>query len=200
MPRGINLVVTCTKKKLRPVRDALQLRNVTPALPVKSRASRWLERLRRASGNSVSALSLYGGDHWSVVRELATKSLFGHCEVRIWVCSAGYGLIPLESRLHPYSATFSSGHPDSIACGTTYDAAAHAEWWGRLSEWEGPSPGSPRTISDLARWFPNDLLLTVMSETYLLAAGSDLRAAVEQTEHRPDRFAILCSGVREFGR
>lgn len=200
MSRGINLVVTCTKKKLRPVRDTLQLRNVTPALPAESRASRWIERLKKASGNAVSPLSLYGGDHWSVVRELATKDLFGPTEIRIWVCSAGYGLIPLESRIHPYSATFAPGHPDSIACGPASDAAeTHAEWWERLAKWEGPSPQSPRTIADLARWFPDDLLLAVLSETYLLAAASDLRATVEHSARRPDRFAVLCSGVREFG-
>ena len=200
MTRGINLVVTCTKKKLRTVRETLQLRSVTPSTSIKSRARQWIERLRKASGNVVSPLSLYGGDHWSVVRELATKSLFGPNDIRIWVCSAGYGLIPLETRIHPYSATFSSGHPDSVAAGHGSEATStQAEWWRHLSEWEGPNPGSPRTIADLGHLFPDDLLLVVMSETYLLSAAPDLEAAVEHPAHRPDRFAILCSGVREFG-
>lgn len=200
MPRAINLVVTCAKKKLRPVREPLQLRSVTRSVSTESRAIQWLERLRKASGEIVSPLTLYGGDHWSVVRELGTKSLFGNNDIRIWVCSAGYGLIPIESRIHPYSATFSLGHPDSVALDQGSDAnSTHATWWKSLSEWEGPNPGSPRTVADLAGHFPDDLLLVVMSETYLSAAAADLRAAVQHPAHRPDRFAILCSGVREFG-
>jgi hypothetical protein len=38
-----------------------------------------------------------------------------------------------------------------------------------------------------------------MSETYLLASAADLQAVVTLPAHRPDRFAILCSGAREFG-
>ena len=33
---------------------------------------------------------------------------------RLWVCSAGYGLIPCRRPLHPYAATFASGSPDSV--------------------------------------------------------------------------------------
>jgi len=58
-------------------------------------------------GGIVPAEALYGGDHWSVVRELATNDLFGYRDIRIWVCSAGYGLIPLGSRIHPYSGIYS---------------------------------------------------------------------------------------------
>lgn len=200
MPRGINLVVTCSKKKLRPARESLQLRTISSSATVETRVRRWIERLRNAPGNPVSALSLYGGDHWSVVRNLGTRSLFGHPDVRIWVCSAGYGLFPLESRIHAYSATFTPGDPDSVSAGPPAEVVAeHSEWWNLLSEWDGPSPGAPRTIAELAREFPDDLLLAVVSERYLIAAASDLRSAAGQSASRRDRFAILCSGVREFG-
>jgi hypothetical protein len=67
-----------------------------------------------------------------------------------------------------------------------------------LAEWDGPLPGSPRSISALADTFPDDLLLVVMSETYLQAAAPDIRKVVERSSHRPDHFAILCAGVREL--
>jgi hypothetical protein len=199
VPRGINLVVTCTKKKLRAVRESLQLRSVDPTASIQAKARHWIRRLQAASGETVSPEILYGGDHWSVVRELATKYIFAHKDIRIWVCSAGYGLIPLASKIHPYSATFSSGHPDSVCVGSTAEvASAHVQWWEQMTEWAGPIPGSPRSISALADAFPDDLLLAVMSETYLQATVPDIRKAVEQSSHRPDRFAILCSGVREL--
>ncbi len=198
MAHGINLVVTCTKKKLRPVREFLQLRNVRNADSVQERARQWVSRLQEASGELVSTEALYGGDHWSVVRELAANDLFGHKDIRIWVCSAGYGLIPFAGRIHPYSATFSSGHADSVANGLTMPDAVHALWWEQLAKWDGPEPGAPRSIAALAESFPDDLLLVVMSEKYLLATAIDLRRAVGQASRRTDRLAILCSGVREM--
>jgi hypothetical protein len=199
VPRGINLVVTCAKRKLRTARESLQLRSVDNVASIRARARLWIERLRTASGEIVSAETLYGGDHWSVVRDLAANDLFGYKDVKIWVCSAGYGLIPLDSRIHPYSATFSPGHPDSVFVRrTNAPTSAHAIWWSELAQWEGPRAGYPRSIAALAQTFPDDLLLVVMSETYLLATAPDLQAAVARPSHRPDRFAILCSGVRNM--
>lgn len=199
MSRGINLVVTCTKKKLRAVRESLQLRSVGHVDSVQAKARQWLKRLQAASGETVWAETLYGGDHWSVVRELAAKDLFEHKDIRIWVCSAGYGLIPLASKIHPYSATFSPGHPDSVTAGQLSEVGSvHAQWWKQLTEWDGPLPGSPRSIAALATAFPDDLLLVVMSETYLGATAPDLREAIRQPSHRADKLAILCSGVREM--
>jgi hypothetical protein len=76
VPRGIRLVVTCTKKKLRAVRESLQLRSVEPTASVQAKARHWISRLQAAPGEPVLTETLYGGDHWSVVRELATKDLF----------------------------------------------------------------------------------------------------------------------------
>src|SRR4051812_26361709 len=98
----VNVVVTCTKRKGRPVAPRQMLRTVPDGRSIKQRAASWLNRLQ-GGGEATPVIDLYAGDHWSVVRSIAVA----HEEApraRLWVCSAGYGLVPLESHLLPYSA------------------------------------------------------------------------------------------------
>jgi hypothetical protein len=199
MPSAINLVVTCTKKKFRLAPDALQLRNLRSRESIEARSRLWIERLETETGEAMAAERLYCGDHWAVVREMAAADLFQNKGIRIWICSAGYGLIPLDSLLLPYSATFSTGHADSVSAGRSAAVGtAHAVWWEQLARWRGPRPGAPRSIAALRESSPNDLLLVVMSATYLFATAKDLREAANQASPRAERFAILCSGVRKI--
>jgi hypothetical protein len=109
----VNLVVTCTKKKTRePGRD-LMLRHLRGA-STESRAAAWLERLERHTGERLAARDLYAGDHWSIARELDGSRLGRTSRVRVWVASAGYGLLSMDNPLQPYSATFAVNHPDSV--------------------------------------------------------------------------------------
>jgi hypothetical protein len=131
---------------------------------------------------------------------LAADAVSWGYDVRVWICSAGYGLVPLASRLAPYSATFGMGHPDSI-CGGKRAAAAREMiriWWGLLGAWEGPAPGSPRTIADLARTSPRCPLVVVASENYLDAVRTDLGEAVQ---HLVDaqQLSIISAGSRPQG-
>ena len=154
----------------------------SPVVSVQVRARRWLTRLQAATGKICvpTEAALRRRSLWSVVRDLAADDLFGNRDIRIWVCSAGYGLVPLSGRIHPYSATFSAGHPDSVSRDLTVADGLHALWWELLAQWEGPAPGTPRSIAALAESFPDDLLLVVMSETYLTATALDLLKAVGQ--------------------
>jgi hypothetical protein len=140
------------------------------------------------------AEALYSGDSWSVIRSLA-KGGPRTPPVRVWVCSAGYGLLSSESLLHPYSATFDSGQADSVPANGRGAAARDASraWWRLLSEWEGPSPRGPRTIAELAEAYPRSPLLVVASEVYLVAVADDLRAGRAKLAD-PDLLSIISAG------
>jgi hypothetical protein len=131
---------------------------------------------------------LYAGDHWCVVRELA-----GRPGVRVWVCSAGYGLVNLSSPLRPYSATFAAGEPDSVGTGAGDAGKARRAWWEELCDWNGPGPAGPRSLASLARAFPGDALLVAASDVYLRAVADDLLAAA--TIVAPDRLAVISAGA-----
>lgn len=190
----VNVVVTCTKRKTRPPAEGLRLQTVESGTP-EERAAGWVSHLRSATGEAVPALDLYAGDHWAVVRELPGAGARGGHEVRLWICSAGYGLIPASAEIHPYSATFSAGHPDAVhSPGPLGRSETHRRWWDAISAWEGPVPGAPRTLADLAAQEPGSPLLVVASPSYLDPLTKDLRAATGALR-QPDSLLVLSGGA-----
>lgn len=188
--RTVNLVVTCSQRKRRPVPPRLQLRSVR-ARSTSVAAHRWVERLAHHDVTALAGEDLYAGEHWSVVAALPALAAARGIRLSIWVCSAGYGLVPTAAPLKPYSATFATGHPDSVP-GTGWD------WWAKLAAWEGPTPGEPRTIADLARRYPRALLLLALSAPYLTSCQAD---AIEAAHclRGGERLAIISSGTRPSG-
>ncbi|PMR61043.1 hypothetical protein C1A38_11330 [Verrucosispora sp. ts21] len=132
---------------------------------------------------STTATALYAGEHWAAARSLAKLA---SVEARLWVCSAGYGLIPATAYVRPYAATFALREGDSVG----RSLIDNRDWWYRLSEWVGPEPGKPRSLSDLARSNPDDMIIAVLSDAYLRACSDDLRAAAGQL-HDPQRLAVI---------
>jgi len=175
--RVANIIVTCTKRKSAPAEDCLQLGHVAGST-VAELAKQWISRLQKASSPSRPADELYSGDHWQIARSLPEVASVRKVQVRLWVCSAGYGLVPSWAPLKPYSATFSTHHKDSVLrrLASLTGGSIH-EWWSQLSKWSGPVPGEPRTLSDLARNAKRSPLIFVASDVYLRAVGADLEAA-----------------------
>lgn len=106
-----------------------------------------------------------------------------------WVCSAGYGLVPITAPLRPYAATFAFGHPDSV--GSTADSIQR--WWDRHSEWQGPVAGAPRSLASLATQTPGTHMLVVLSAMYLRACARDLVALAENLR-QSDQLTIISVG------
>lgn len=118
---------------------------------------------------------VYAGEHWVEFLRVVDCPPPG-AEVRGWVASAGWGLIPLEAEIAGYSATFSGGAPDSIG-GL---GVSNGDWWESLAEWGGPCPGSSRSVERLVRGSqPGDLVVVAASPPYLGAMVSDLAAACQ---------------------
>lgn len=160
------------------------------------RAERWIERLDQKKAQAVRAAQLYAGEHWAAVSELGLTAKAQGYKPSLWVCSAGYGLIPAASLVKPYAATFTRGHPDSIARPSD-PSDREAEWWSHLAEWEGPSPGSPRCVGDIALDAPRTPLLVVASPSYLKAMSSDLMTAAEVLS---GKLLISSAGAAQAGR
>jgi len=74
----------------------------------------WIERLSTSEVETVLARNLYAGEHWSIVRSLEDVAAASGLEATVWICSAGYGLSGLDTRIKPYSATFASNHADTV--------------------------------------------------------------------------------------
>jgi hypothetical protein len=187
----VHVIVTCTNRKTRPVPRTLCLDNL-PGLGTESRVREWAARLTGINSTPlVVAQDLYAGEHWMIARDLPTR--VRRARTRLWVCSAGYGLIPAEAQIRPYAATFSGGS-DRVPGGA--DGARH--WWRALSSWEGPAPGEPRSIRSLAAADRSASFLLALSASYLNACRDDIAAAVEEVAD-PDALMVVSAGARSSG-
>jgi hypothetical protein len=170
-----NIVVTCTKRKSVTPDPYLCLGSVRDFEPMDITKS-WLKRLRLSKGTRILATDLYQGDHWQVAKSLLNRDSL-RSPIRLWVCSAGYGLIPANAQISPYSATFSSGQPDSVADRFRPNDVKLSVWWENLSRWSGPCKGEPRSLSALVSQDPRSRLFIVASGAYLSAMADDIEKA-----------------------
>jgi hypothetical protein len=193
--KKINVVVSCTNRKTRTVPKGLRLRSLKPG-PIEKRSDQWLEKLESHSESPGVANALYSGDHWYVARGLVEDGKRSGLDVGVWVCSAGYGLIPISSEVKPYSSTFSRNNEDSIHRFSVSGAGDEPsqKWWSLLQEWEGPSPGQPRSIAELASEHPGTPMLISASPRYLLAISKDLQEA-RSAMHSSDQLSVFSAGT-----
>jgi hypothetical protein len=184
----VRIVVTCANRKLCEIPRELQLRTVFQKHH-KNRFDVWANRLMASPVTTVHADQLYGGEHWQIARTLEEHATVSGYRASTWVCSAGYGLVPLTAALRPYAATFTCGQPDSAG----HTTKAIQEWWTYHTAWEGPNAGTPRSFTALAASVPHAAVLVVLSGTYLRACAHDLIAAADEL-HRPEQMAIISVG------
>lgn len=185
--RRLHIVVTCANRKRVAVPAALHLRR-TPGKRTSQRAVHWIERIATTHTETVRAGELYAGEHWDIARQLpAAASGFVH--PMLWVASAGWGLIPADAPIRPYSATFSPRHLDSVAT----DRAGTQTWWDALATWQGPAGGTARSLTALVAEHPGDRVLLVLSQPYLSACSADLHDALKRAQE--GQVSVIAAGA-----
>jgi len=178
--RRVNVVVTCTDRKSIAATDGLKLRFV-PHERTADRLTDWIARLTAAQPDG-AARDLYAGEHWTVSNSIG-HTTSDRWQIRLWIISAGYGLIPSDAQIASYGAAFSNGKPDAVVPKPLRHMAGQivSEWWSGLGRWEGPAMGSPRSLESLAASDPSAVLLVSCSGTYLRAVREDVHRAAVRT-------------------
>ena len=182
----IHFVVTCTNRKRDRATTELLARNL-PTGTSEQRSARWVDNISSSSGNVRPASEMYQGSLWQASRALVDNRSDG----RLWVCSAGYGLIRPSDPVRAYGATFAQGNPDSVS----ETAKGKQAWWAGLNRQLGPARGTPTSLQDLVSSYNNDSFLFALSASYLDALGEELLGAIENDDSR-DRIAVVSSGIR----
>jgi hypothetical protein len=172
-PRRLHIIASCTDRKSDSVSPALCLRSV-PHGPMARRVREWWRRLRSHPGRGHPAVQVYAGNHWAVVRSLPQLASEKGFDAKLWILSAGYGLLPSDAAIHGYSATFAYGHEDSVG----QSARQLAEWWSNLSSMSLPGWGATRTLTRLIMDDPRATYIVVASSNYLTAIETDLLRGV----------------------
>jgi len=191
----VNLVVTCTARKTVRVPEFLMMRSLRRDR-LDRRFSQWNQRLQSQTHGREMAADLYCGNTWSVIREIAADKKLP-CNLRIWVISAGHGLVAIDEDLVPYAATFTPHDEDSVI---PPELASHsvAEWWDLLVINRRQAGATVASIADIARLHPRTPLVAAISNEYLKAVAHDLeatRAALADD----DRLIIIAAGAKKSG-
>lgn len=181
--RHIVLVAACSQRKRLPAPPDLALSSVTGSAD--DRIHEWRRRLARVSAPRSKALNLYAGDHWHSILDAYVAASSFSSRVDLWILSAGYGLIPGDKAIKPYSATFTARTPDSV--------------------WRGPSDGTRqerlqawwRTLNHqttLGELLPsrNGSLIVVAGAAYFTAIETDVQELVSDGS---EALSIISAGT-----
>lgn len=181
----LNVVVTCTDRKTVLPSAAFRVRNLQAASS-EQRAREWLKLTQSDGEARVSAEKLYAGDHWRVAMGLETLRQAEGLSIRLWVMSAGYGLISPRSEIIPYAATFSARHPDYVS---TNGGGGCQAWWEILTH-SGSGTHTPSSLGTLAELYDDTPLVVVASRDYLVATQCDLKYASKALQD-PSLLTVL---------
>lgn len=193
----LHIITSCTERKRAPISPELYLGRLE-ADSLAMRASLWWTRLTAPDGRPRTiARDLYCGEHWSLaLRAFATLAAAGR-PARLWVASAGYGLIPDTAEIRAYSSTFAGDGAASVSRGSLDGGSRIIRlqaWWRYLCCFSAPGLTAPRSLRELARAAPKSALLVVASPDYIRAMQPDLLVA-RDTLATPDRLTIISNHV-----
>lgn len=177
MPNStLHIIASCSDRKTASPRRELRLRSIART-PAKRRVDLWRDALQEWGKERIEAKTLYCGEHWAVSRRIFDAALQRGFHPRLWVISAGHGLIAAEDLVSTYSATFSPYHPDT----TDSPDSAAGDWWKHLTA-TSPRTGATQ-IADLAAG-SRDHLLVICSPEYLRHVEADLLNAQNSAKQR----------------
>jgi hypothetical protein len=198
---AMHILVTCTKAKHLAPMQSLVMRQIKEVSPV-ARARAWIRRIAKADGPGIAASDLYAGDHWLISSQLPVEATRNGFKPKLWVISAGYGLISASAKILPYSAAFSPRHPDCVTSDLDPSGATAGfqDWWQTISRWQGPVAGEPRSFSELVRRNRRAKFVLIASELYLQAVWQDvLEGADILGKHAAEQLLIISAGTSAFG-
>jgi len=186
---------SCTMTKSLPAAASLSVASLSRN--AEKRAEQWRSRIDAWKGERRTAMELYCGGHWSVVRGLAEAE--AGSGLLSFVVSAGYGLVSTETSLAPYAATFALGQADSVAIEKGKSGPTeNVEWWNQLGAWRPAGVSGVRSISDAVKKWPLRIHLFALSPYYLDAISDDLARARRQLAN-PQNLIVISTGKKRHG-
>lgn len=148
------IITTCTNRKRRPVASELHAGGL-PRGELAEVAAAWGKRLTQATV-TYPADTLYGGRSFRDSVLAANK-----VNARLFVVSAGLGLIDADAQIPSYACTVLDGAQDSISA-RVLGRFSKAGWWRELSQVSPHAVGLPDVASR-----SEGLILAALSDGYI---------------------------------
>jgi hypothetical protein len=163
--------------------------------------NQWQSVLQDSTLKKTKAKDLYTGGLWGVFLD-SWGIINGRTKAaKLWILSAGYGILSAEEEVVPYNITFQDPRFDapSILKKVEYDSRSKSRmetlqnWWRRLSD----SERDPNSLESLFSSFKeDDYALVVLSKDYLDAVYQDLANAIKSTEFSQN-IAVISNNVND---
>ena len=184
---AMDLLVACTKRKRGNGSPELSFRTLCPATTV-GLAETWWSRTPGVM-DCRSMNELYSGVGWASSHG-AYVAAQQHDICKLFVLSAGFGLLDEQDRVPVYSATFAA-EEDQVArrivdAGTP--AERHRLWWRAINAVRGLGETPLCT-----RLEPSNRCILAVGVHYLQACADDLVLLAQQ--RRPEDLLIICVGA-----
>ena len=192
-----HLIVTCVAQKKATDSHSILDSNIKSG-SLEEVFEQWANTLQDSSLKKIKAIDLYSGGLWGVFLD-SWGVINGRVkDAKLWVLSAGYGLISSEKKIVPYNITFQEPKSDtpSILKKISYPSTSNAKikilqgWWHLLSE----SKNSLEYL--LSEFAEGDRALVVLSKDYLDAVFQDLFEGIKKSKF-PNNIAVICNNVND---
>ena len=129
----MNIISSCTNSKKMIASKHLQIANYSTKLNLDEIIKVWKKSLESDSTTKIKALELYKGGAWKAT--IATKQVLAtKFKTKLYIASAGYGLIDSEYEVHSYDSTFASGTVNSVSkFSKLSNKEATINWWNGIN-------------------------------------------------------------------
>ena len=167
----IYLISSCTNSKKNTAHPTLKISNLSTKWPLHRAIDQWLENITN-SNPEVTALDLYKGASWQSTLE-TYRLLSSHIETKLFVASAGYGLIKAEKKITSYDSTFAANTENSISrFHNTSSDHSNTVWWDAINK---------ITINDFSK---DSTFFIILPYEYLLATQNFIKSLIEKFENK----------------
>jgi hypothetical protein len=172
----LHIIASCSGRKREPAGQDLRIHAIHER-SIEKRHQLWIDRLRRSSGTLFRGDELYAGDHATVLRSSRALAAEKGWTARLWILSAGYGLVSETQEVRSYSATFANGDVDSVSA----DPQEKAQWWNLCCAVSEESGLGPRSLRDLLEREEGATFVVIASPRYLEAVAGDLTLGIDSS-------------------
>jgi len=198
---AFHLIITCVSQKKSKKEHSILGPNIIPG-SVENVFKQWKVVLSNSTLKPVKAVELYKGNLWNAYRDAWGIVNNRIEETKLWILSAGHGLINSNEKIIPYNITFQdprNGIPSILAkikISTKPGSRRNSlqSWWNLLGR---SKKGNPTSLTDLVKKSNrNDYFLIVLGKDYLEAVFCDLQKAIENLQD-PDRILVICNNEND---
>jgi hypothetical protein len=173
------VITTCTNRKRIPVPQTLRASSLNKGRQHEV-LTQWCTLLDEHPPVAEAA-SIYCGRSFK-------EALIARQEIssRLWIISAGLGLVSEETKIPSYSLTLNGASADSVSTKIDADEFRPSAWWKGLSRWREQT----EPIARLILQSPNSVFLLALSRSYGKLIEEDLLSLSDQDLSRTRLFGL----------